>query len=145
MNTAFATIKAQELVFSTLDQIRTSASREAYVKHADILAAWAAFDLLEHQYVDPPSLADLCRKVGTNRTKLQQVFRQVHGVTIGATIEHLRMTKARRLLLETEMSVSQVAFEVGYAQHSSFSSRFKACFGASPRELRNGGQNGLSR
>lgn len=136
MNAAFTTIKAQKLVFATLTQARRSATIEASLKRSDREAARMVLDILEQTYARPPSLADLCRKLGTNRTHLQHVFKQMHGETIGDAIERLRMTAARRLLLETEMSASQVAFEVGYAQLSSFSSRFKACFGESPRDLR---------
>ncbi|MDO1582240.1 AraC family transcriptional regulator [Rhizobium oryzicola] len=136
MNAAFITIKAQELVFHALEQARTLSAVEALLRPTDLRAAKAVLDLLEVNYAHPPSLADLSRKLGTNRTKLQQAFKQVHGETIGGATERLRMTAAQKLLINTDMSISHIAFEVGYAQLSSFSSRFKAYFGISPKELR---------
>ena len=55
---------------------------------------------------------------------------------LNKNFKNVRMNKARRLQLETDMSVSQVAAEVGYGFAANFSTRFKNHFGQSPRTLR---------
>lgn len=88
--------------------------------------------LAEH-YMAPPTLPELARMAGMNRTKLTQGFRELFGETVLDYCLRMRMSRARHLLLEGE-AVGRVAAAVGYEHHSSFSQAFKAYFGFAPTE-----------
>lgn len=88
---------------------------------------------LSERYMSPPTLPELARMAGMNRTKLTQGFRELFGETILDYSLRLRMTRARHLLLEGE-AVGRVASAVGYEHHSSFSQAFKSYFGFAPTE-----------
>jgi AraC family transcriptional regulator, transcriptional activator of the genes for pyochelin and ferripyochelin receptors len=45
------------------------------------------------------------------------------------------MQKARELLMEKQMTVSEVAYFIGYNNIGSFSAEFKKRFGYTPRQL----------
>ncbi len=59
---------------------------------------------------DPPSLTDLSRLAGINRNKLNRGFKQLYGNTAFNVLRDARLSKARVLLQETDLNLSEVAF-----------------------------------
>ncbi len=93
-----------------------------------------ARDIMIKNMQSPPSLSDLCRQVGVNRNKLCHFFRQVYGTTVFNYLRICRLERSKKLLASGGKNVTEVAFEVGYAQQSNFTKEFKKYFGTSPRE-----------
>nr|WP_320191170.1 AraC family transcriptional regulator [uncultured Desulfobacter sp.] len=93
-----------------------------------------ARDIMMSDIKNPPSLTELSRMVGVNRTTLSQSFRKVYGVTIFNFLRTFRLEESKRLLQTGNRSVSEVAFEVGYAQQRTFSKEFKKYFGDTPSD-----------
>lgn len=83
----------------------------------------------------PPSLAELARKVGMNRTTLNKGFRQIFGTSVFDYLRIYRLEQARELLYDRKLNVTEAAFRVGYAQQSSFTKAFKKHFGNPPQDL----------
>nr|WP_306414083.1 AraC family transcriptional regulator [Allorhizobium borbori] len=137
LDAAFITTKAQEIILATVDGVAQKRRVERQrLTSTDIAAIRSARMLLEESLHAPPDIRTLSRRIGINRTKLFYGFKRLYGTSTVQFIDGLRMNKARRLLLETDMSVSQVAAEVGYGFAANFSTRFKNHFGQSPRTLR---------
>jgi len=65
-----------------------------------------------------------------------RTFRQLTGIPPCQFMSALRLEMAKRLLLTTELSVTDVCFEVGYNSLGTFIRRFTDLLGASPRALR---------
>lgn len=65
-----------------------------------------------------------------------RVFHQIVGVPPGEFLATLRLDRAKRLLLTTSLSVTDICFEVGYVGLGSFTTRFTQLVGVSPRQLR---------
>jgi AraC family transcriptional regulator len=65
-----------------------------------------------------------------------RAFRKTTGRTPHQWLLNLRLARARRLLAETSLSVTDVALTVGYQTPSAFTHAFRSCFGLTPRELR---------
>jgi AraC family transcriptional regulator len=65
-----------------------------------------------------------------------RVFRQITGVPPGEFLTALRLAAAKRLLLTTPLSVTDVCFEVGYSSVGSFTTRFTQSVGLPPLRLR---------
>jgi len=78
----------------------------------------------------------LCKEFGLNRTKLQEGFNQLFGVSVHAYISQVRMNKARALLTDTDESVKAIAIECGYKSVSSFTRIFTRLHEASPVQYR---------
>nr|WP_319395848.1 AraC family transcriptional regulator [uncultured Desulfobacter sp.] len=93
-----------------------------------------ARDIMISDIKNPPSLTELSRMVGVNRTTLSQKFRKIYGVTIFNFLRNFRLEKSKRLLQAGNLSVTEVAFEVGYAQQRTFSKEFKKYFGDTPSD-----------
>ena len=88
---------------------------------------------------DPPSLTDLSRLAGINRNKLNRGFKQLYGNTAFNVLRDARLSKARTLLQETDLTLSEVAFSVGYNNQANLTKAFRAHFGQTPKTVRRGG------
>ena len=100
----------------------------------DIKRIREARDVLICNLENPPSLFELARQVGINKNKLNQNFRQVFGTSVFDYLHIHRLEQARELLRNKEKNITEVAFEVGYAQHSNFTRAFKKHFGINPTD-----------
>lgn len=78
-------------------------------------------------------LADI---TGLNKRKLMQGFKELFGMTIYSYINDMKMEEARRLLLEEDKYVSEVADHIGYKNPQHFITAFKKKFGISPGKLK---------
>ncbi|MBN2706682.1 MAG: helix-turn-helix transcriptional regulator [Deltaproteobacteria bacterium] len=91
-----------------------------------------AVDILRRQWSDPPSIAALARRVGTNECYLKSEFRQALGLSIGEFVRKLRMERALELIEAGGQSVLETAYSVGYSNPSHFSAAFKRYHGRLP-------------
>lgn len=71
-----------------------------------------------------------------NRNHLSRIFLSYTNTTIKDYNLKVCMTEARRLLLETNLSVSAIAVRTGYMSRSQFYNNFKKYFGCLPTEFR---------
>lgn len=97
---------------------------------------WEAREILLARMTDPPSLVELAHLVGTNEFTLKRDFKTLFGTTVFEMLRQHRMARARALLLDTELSIQEVAERVGYRHGSHFSTAFKRTFGHPPSHLR---------
>lgn len=80
----------------------------------------------------PPSLAQLAAIAGINEFKLKRGFKELFNNTVFAYLADIRLEMARRALLQKQKTVTQIAFELGYASLPHFSAAFKKKFGVAP-------------
>lgn len=104
-----------------------------------------AKDILDARIDSPPSIAELSKLSGVNEFKLKKGFKELFGTTIFGYIHHNRMRLARKLLLETQKSAKEIAFETGYSSPQHFSNAFKKEFGVTPNSIRNRPDSAISR
>ncbi|MGB8348763.1 MAG: AraC family transcriptional regulator [Ktedonobacteraceae bacterium] len=103
------------------DQTR-AVERAVHVMHSHLHEALTLEDLAAVAYLSP--------------FHFHRVFRRLIGIPPGEFLSALRFQAARRLLLTTPLSVTDICFEVGYSSAGSFTSRFTRLVGLSPRLLR---------
>src|SRR5213080_178778 len=82
------------------------------------------------------TLEDLASVACLSPSHFTRVFRRLIGIPPGEFLTALRFQMARRLLLTTPLSVTEICFAVGYTSTGSFTSRFTHLVGLSPRLLR---------
>jgi LacI family transcriptional regulator len=75
----------------------------------------------------------LARVSGLARRTLEIRFKNSTGHTLRKEIEFVRISKAKSLLLENRLSVSEIAKATGYASPAQFCLRFKLATGKTPR------------
>ena len=79
---------------------------------------------------------ELAAQFSVSETSLKNYFRGVYGQNISIYLREVRMQQAAELLTTTNLSVSEIAEQVGYLNQSKNSSAFKKQFNASPLEFK---------
>lgn len=82
-----------------------------------------------------PSIQTELAKLGCSYEHLCRVFRNSYGISPLAYINTLRVERARTLLRETQMSVGQVARQVGFDNPAYFTRLFRRHAGTCPRDF----------
>jgi len=67
---------------------------------------------------------------------LTRLFKKELGLSVSEYIAQRRLLRAEALLIQTDISVTEIAEKVGYTSYSAFFSKFKAFTGLSPTEYR---------
>jgi AraC-like DNA-binding protein len=93
-------------------------------------------DLLQRHLEDPPSLRVMAQVAIQSPFHFIRKFHQATGVPPRLFLSALRLHMAKRLLVTTDRSVTDVCFDVGYNSLGSFITRFTQCVGVPPRRLR---------
>lgn len=125
--------KAVEALAIVLDGATRSDRALATPVPADRTRLLQAKALLERHCGDAWSVQTLCRAVGLNEKRLQAGFQAMLGCTVHEHLTALRMQAAADMLAQGA-SVTETACAVGFASPSHFSKRFRANFGASPKQ-----------
>jgi len=86
--------------------------------------------------VQPLSLETLAQQVGYSSYHFAQLFRETMGVTPHQFVLSQRLERARHLLVQTDLPLSQVTLEVGFQSQSHFTQAFKSHLGVTPRQYR---------
>jgi AraC-like DNA-binding protein len=102
------------------------------LRSEDIERLHHAKEILVQQMDNPLSLLALARQVSIDDCKLKWGFRHLFGTTVFGYLHEYRMERSRQLLAVGQMSVTEVAFAVGYSSLPSFSKAFRKRFGSSP-------------
>ena len=82
------------------------------------------------------TIEELAHRYLINPTTLKTVFKEVYGSSLAAHMKEHRMERAAALLRETDLSVAEIAGQVGYESQSKFTAAFKEPFGQLPKEYR---------
>lgn len=96
----------------------------------------SVFSFIEAHYQDSISLREVAEAVGRSPAYLTDLVRRETGKTVLCWIVERRMAEARRLLLETNQSVEQIAEAVGYIDRRHFSRQFLRLHEATPQAWR---------
>lgn len=106
------------------------------VHHPDITVFNAATKLINERLRNIPSLGEIARMTGTHEKKLSQIFRQQTGQTVFAFIREERIQQGRKLLGDTDLSVQEIADQIGFQNACNFSTAFKERFQMTPSRFR---------
>lgn len=79
---------------------------------------------------------DIAAEMGMSRTQLYRKLKDVMNIAPNDLLKDIRLNKARKLLRTSSDTIAEVAFAVGFASQSYFTSCYKQKFGRSPRDDR---------
>ncbi len=93
--------------------------------------------LVKANYANPLySLPDFVRELGMSKATLSRRLKSITDKTPIEILTEYRLNMSKKLLEEGQMSVSDVAYAVGFNDPSYFSRRFKEFFGNTPKSVR---------
>lgn len=90
--------------------------------------------LLRSEFARPFAVADMADLAGMSVSSFHTHFKAITQTSPLQYQKELRLIEARRLLLETSMPISTIAFEVGYESATQFSREYSRKYGRSPRQ-----------
>jgi len=95
-----------------------------------------AMDFIETHYDETLTVEQIAREVYLSASRLSHIIKGELGVTLGNYISKVRIDKAKDLLRERELPISQIALEVGFPDQSYFTKVFKKIEKCTPKIFR---------
>lgn len=95
-----------------------------------------AVAIMEERLEDPPAIAEIAAEVSLSPRRLEMLFRKHLETGPGAFFLRLRLNEARRLALDTGLSVQEIAVRTGFSGPSTLARAFRKAFGQSISDLR---------
>ncbi len=138
-----ANLVADQMIHTALrtdrDEQRLSIPTRIGVRHPKLAAV---IQTMEANIEEPISPATLARDVGMSTRQLERLFRRYLNRSPKRYYMELRLQKARNLLLQTDMSVINVALACGFASPSHFSKCYRALYQTTPYRERGASEPG---
>ncbi|MEL6660086.1 MAG: AraC family transcriptional regulator [Bacteroidota bacterium] len=91
---------------------------------------------VQQHYQKQLQLPKLGRIAGLSPHRLQRLFKAVYGKSPQQMQIGLRMEAARRLLTESELTLDQIAFQLGYTDSAAFSNQYMRTYKQRPSQAR---------
>lgn len=82
-----------------------------------------------------PSIELLAHEANMSTSKYKNLFKKVTGLTPNAFFLKNKLIEAKRLLIERQLSIMEIADNLSFASNSYFTVKFKEFFGMSPKEF----------
>ncbi len=101
-----------------LDQINTIVSR------------------ISENLAEPLSAADLARELGMSESGFSRFFRRATGNTFTDFVNHVRVSRACQLLMESNLLITHIGYQVGFNNIANFNRRFLDIKGMTPSDYR---------
>ncbi|MEY8827642.1 GlxA family transcriptional regulator [Sedimentitalea sp. XS_ASV28] len=124
---------ADQLIYSSIrtdqDTQRLSVPTRIGVRHPKLSQV---IQMMEQNIEEPISPSVLARDVGMSTRQLERLFRRYLNRSPKRYYMELRLQKARNLLMQTDMSVINVALACGFASPSHFSKCYRAHYETTP-------------
>ncbi|MFN3937835.1 MAG: GlxA family transcriptional regulator [Gemmobacter sp.] len=124
---------ADQLIYSAIrtdrDSQRLSVPTRIGVRHPKLAQV---IQMMEQSIEEPLSPADLAEDVGMSTRQLERLFRRYLNRSPKRYHMELRLQKARNLLMQTDMSVINVALACGFSSPSHFSKCYRAQYNTTP-------------
>lgn len=122
--------------FRRVQELEEGRSGRLKLTRVDCERLEAARSFIERYYSQPLTITRIARHAGMSETKLSGTFKERFGCTVMGYLTHTRMERARHLLRDSELAITQVALEVGYEHSGNFSTAFRRMYGLTPRAFK---------
>ena len=103
-------------------------------------AVRSAIRVMEANLETPLPIAELCKEIGLSHRQLDRLFAQCVRKTPALYYRDIRLDRARGLVTQTDMSMSEIAFASGFSSQVHFSRAYKDRFGLPPSKDRQQGR-----
>jgi AraC-like DNA-binding protein len=101
-----------------------------------------AKEFIRAHHTEDLSLPQVAQFANTSRFHFCKLFKRTTGLSFTKFLSHVRIESSRNLLMNPQLRVSEVAYEVGFQSLTHFNRVFQKILGQSPTEYRQKLQNG---
>lgn len=99
-------------------------------------SVWPIIHFIHNHYQEELQLSDLAQMFSMSLSRISEVIKQATGQTFVHFLHDLRIRHASGLLVSTDLSVMEIAHEVGYGSYKTFYRMFREKKGIIPTEYR---------
>ena len=110
-------------------------TKELATNHLDAEFLGKVVEAVNQHLSEPDfSIEVLSKEIGVSRIQLYRKLKAITGFSANQLIRQLRLKRGARLLLEGELTIAEITYEVGFSDLQYFRNSFKKQFGVSPSE-----------
>ena len=120
-------------------EIRFQYEKTHSVNHSDKEEDAVFGYLAAHYFEQDLTIIDVQTETGIHERKISGIIKKKTELNFKQFLNKLRLAEAKRLLTETDLQISEIAFKVGYGNASHFNRVFKAEENCSPNDFRKSG------
>ncbi|MGH1516495.1 helix-turn-helix transcriptional regulator [Chryseobacterium sp. JK1] len=127
--------KVSELLLLQMEQILQNDSATSTLPKKDEEKIYAVRDYIANNLDANCSLNDLAHQVGTNEFTLKKGFKELFGTTVFGFWNDTKMELAKKMLLDSDMNISEISDMIGYKNPRHFSAAFKKKYNILPSKV----------
>lgn len=131
---------AAHLMLLLVDLARLATDVASDLRFRDEPVLGDVFEAIEQRYAEQLSLKDVAAGLHLTPAYLTTLVRRRTGRTVQAWITERRMAEARRLLVQTDQTVVEIAGHTGYPDPGYFARTFRRAHGTTPLQWRRAGR-----
>ena len=113
-------------------EIRTGVSKKIDRKFLNEFAAIVENNISNENF----TVENICREIGISRVQLYRKLKALLGMNVNDYILNVRLQKSKYLLTNEDITISEIAFKVGFSSQAYFSTVFKSKFSCTPSEFK---------
>lgn len=95
-----------------------------------------ALDIIDKDYQDNLTLKHLSEELHVNSVYLGQLFKKETGRSFAQMLNQMRIKKSQDLLMNSHLTVNEIAYEIGYNNTTYFTKMFRKLNAMTPKEYR---------
>lgn len=119
---------------AVLTRLCLSMSRKKSERHSEVFAV--ATKYMQEHLGEPISLAQLAKEIGVSVSTLKKAFQRESLGGVNSYYIDLKLSHAAKLLCESDLSVGEIADQLGFSTQFYLSEQFKSRYGLSPLAYR---------
>ena len=122
-----------EILYILLTHFKIEYSKNTTIKSQKYMNRFKK--ILEYtnaNYKEDLSLEIISNQYGLSREHLSRTFKKYIGITFSEYLDNVRLYNAYRDLLNSDYSITEIAFNNGYPNVASFINKFKKIYGTTP-------------
>ena len=124
-------------IASLLLEIMRECPKENQIKHPEVAElVYSAMNYVRKHYSEDVNEQELARSLGVSYSYFSRSFKQITGMSFKKYLNRIRTSRAERLLLTTQKSVTEVATDCGYNNVSYFINVYRSTKGKTPYETK---------
>lgn len=129
-------IAAKTKLFELMIYLSRQYDRTQTTEGRSLLRLGSVIGELEKRYDQPWTIDEMAELAHMSPSNLVRVFRRATGQTPLHYLIQLRVRQAVRLLEDSDLNITQIAYRTGFADGNYFSRQFRKCTGVTPSRYR---------
>lgn len=133
-------VMIRHLLSAVLSRLESSARKKfldpGVARSTQVITFNNFLKILEYNFKRPAGVEFYAEKLNMSARNLNLICQSVFGKSVSEIIETRKLIEARQLLLNSDLSVSEIGYELGYNEKSYFSRVFRKRTGVTPGDFR---------